>query len=333
MYTFRSFLRPRKKWILAFFLFGLIFLCSFALYHLPVQAVFYPYLLCGAIGCLWIFLEFQKEKKKYELLESIKNHITTVLDDGSLPECGGVEAVYQDMIRILYREKEETGRKDELKYRDLTDYYTAWVHQIKIPIASMDLMLQTQDTSFSRKIARELVRIEQYVEMVLTFLRLNSDSSDYVFRETAMDPLIRQCIKKFSGEFIDRKIRLHYTPVSMKVITDEKWICFVIEQILSNALKYTLQGEIRIYEEEGNRLFIQDTGIGIAPEDLPRIFEKGYTGCNGRTDKKATGLGLYLCRKICLNLNCGLSVKSVPGEGTTVCMDLNPEHVTGKCYD
>lgn len=333
MYTFLSFLRQRKKEIGLFFLFGLIFLCSFVLYHLPVQAVFYPYLLCAVIGFVWILLEFRKEKRKYDLLQTIKSHITTVLDDASFPECSEAEAVYRDMIRILYQEKEEIAGRDEMRYRDLTDYYTAWVHQIKIPIASMDLMLQTQDTSFSRKIARELVRIEQYVEMVLTFLRLNSESSDYLFRETAMDPIIRQCIKKFSGEFIDRKIRLHYTPVNMKVVTDEKWIAFVIEQILSNALKYTLQGGIRIYEEEGNRLFIQDTGIGIAPEDLPRIFEKGYTGCNGRTDKKATGLGLYLCRKICINLNCGLSVKSVPGEGTTVCIDLNPEHVTGKCYD
>ena len=145
---------------------------------------------------------------------------------------------------------------------------------------------------------------------------------DYVFREVALDEVLRQALRRFSAEFIDRRLRLDYTPTGLTVLTDEKWLCFVLEQLLSNALKYTREGSITV-ELAGERvLAIRDTGIGIAPEDLPRIFEKGYTGQNGRADKRASGLGLYLCSRICRNLGVGLTVKSTSGVGTTLLLDF-----------
>ena len=129
-------------------------------------------------------------------------------------------------------------------------------------------------------------------------------------------------MKRFSAEFIGRKIRLDYEPADYTLVTDEKWLGFVLEQLLSNALKYTRAGSVRIFLQNGT-LCIADTGIGIAPEDLPRIFEKGYTGLNGRADRKATGLGLYLCRRVCENLGIGLRAESAPGTGTTVFLDLS----------
>ena len=159
--------------------------------------------------------------------------------------------------------------------------------------------------------------------MALAYLRLDSESSDYVIREFELDPLIRRSVKKFAGDFITKRLSLELTPTETRVISDEKWLAFVIEQILSNSLKYTREGSVRIYMAEPRTLCIRDTGIGIAPEDLPRVFEKGYTGRNGRDDMRASGLGLYLCRRVCSNLGHGISAVSAPDEGTEIRIDLS----------
>ena len=186
----------------------------------------------------------------------------------------------------------------------------------------MRLTLQNEDTPLTRKLTNDLYRIEQYVEMVLTFLRLNSDSTDYVFKEYDLDNIVKSAVKKFSSEFIGRKLRLIYDPLNTSVITDEKWLSFVIEQVLSNALKYTPSGSITISLVGEKTLRIEDTGIGIAPSDLPRIFENGYTGFNGRTDKKASGIGLYLCRRVCNNLGHTITANSTVDVGTAIDIDL-----------
>ena len=204
----------------------------------------------------------------------------------------------------------------------MTEYYTAWAHQIKTPIAAMHLTLQNEDTPSARRLSAELFRVEQYVEMVMTYLRLEPGSSDYVFRACALDGVIREAVKKFSHEFIDRRLRLDFEPTGLTVVTDEKWLGFVLEQLLSNALKYTRQGGIRIGLSAPRMLYIADTGIGIAPEDLPRIFERGYTGRTGRIDRRASGIGLYLCRRVCERLGVGISAQSEPGRGTRVFLDL-----------
>ena len=144
-----------------------------------------------------------------------------------------------------------------------------------------------------------------------------------MIREHDLDAIVRQAVRKFAREFIARKIQLVYEPVNTTVITDEKWLSFVIEQVLSNALKYTPSGSITISLEAPKTLCIRDTGMGIAPEDLPRIFEKGYTGYHGRADKKATGIGLYLCRRVCSNLGHTITAKSTVDLGTTIEIDLS----------
>ncbi|MCM1570014.1 MAG: ATP-binding protein [Roseburia sp.] len=158
--------------------------------------------------------------------------------------------------------------------------------------------------------------------MVLAYLRLGSLSTDYVFKKYALDDIIRQALRKFAGQFIGEGIKLEFTPSGKWVVTDEKWLSFVIEQLLSNALKYTRTGSVCIMMEEPDVLCIRDTGIGIAPEDLPRIFERGYTGYNGRRDKKASGLGLYLCQRVCKALGHEIRIESVLDSGTTVRLRL-----------
>ena len=228
------------------------------------------------------------------------------------------------IIAALRRELARRETENQAQRRELTAYYTAWVHQIKTPIAAMKLTLQGQDDPAARRLRSELGRVEQYVDMVLTYLRLHEGGSDYVIRKYKVDDIVRPAVRRFAGEFIDRRIALEYRPIGRTVVTDEKWLRFVVEQVLSNALKYTPEGgRVAVtWQEEGQVLCISDTGIGIAPEDLPRVFEMGYTGTNGRMDRHASGIGLYLCRRICQNLGHTITARSAMGQGTTVYIGL-----------
>lgn len=186
-------------------------------------------------------------------------------------------------------------------------------------------LLQEDDSPRRGELEMELLKIGQYVEMVLSYLRLDSDSTDYVLREYPLDDILRQAVRKFAKMFILKKITLDFQETGKTVLTDEKWLLFVVEQVLSNALKYTPEGgTIRIYGD-GATVVIADNGIGIREEDQARVFEKGYTGYNGRADKKSTGIGLYLCRQVMDRLNHGISLTSRPGQGTLVRLDLSRE--------
>ena len=250
-----------------------------------------------------------------------------VSDEQLPPPENLIEEDYRQLIRALGEEKQRQASAMDLRMSDMQDYFTLWAHQIKTPIAAMRLILQTKPENSAMEIEGELFRVEQYVEMVLNYLRLDSDSTDFVFRTCALDDIIRQCVRKYAKQFIRKRIRLEYEGTALQVLTDEKWLCFVIEQILSNALKYTSAGSIRIFTQ-GETLVIADTGMGIAPEDLPRVFEKGYTGYNGRTDKKATGIGLYLCKRILNRLGQEISISAQVGKGTRVSIDLSREELT-----
>lgn len=320
MSFFKGYLKERWKRLLMLLLFVCIFAVSFWFYRLPVRAVMYPCALCLLFGAVFVVYDMTKAYRRHKFFEELHRRNTELIS--ALPEPEGiVDSDYQQLITVLKEKIAKITAQTDSRIRDTVDYYTIWAHQIKTPIAAMRLTLQKEDVPEARRLASELSRIEQYVEMVLVFVRLGSDYSDYVFARQDIDEIIRSSVKKFASEFIDRRIRLEYDSVDIQAVTDEKWFAFVVEQLLSNALKYTREGSIRIYSE-GKVLCIKDTGIGIAPEDLPRVFDKGYTGCNGRTDRRASGLGLYLCRRICQNLGIDISISSTVGEGTTVRLDL-----------
>ncbi len=315
------YLRQHRKGFGMFLLFSAIFLVLFFLYGLPLGAVGYGAALCGFLGFLALLWDYGGFVRKCRQLELLKREVGISLD--KLPQTDQfLELRYQELLELLYREKQEAVDESRRRYKDLTEYYTIWAHQIKTPISAMQLMLQREDTDASRELTEELKRISQYVEMVLVVLRLDADTTDYVIREYDLDGNIRQAVRKHATQFIYRKIQLKYEPLNVSVLTDEKWLLFVIEQVLSNALKYTKSGSVEIFMEEPKTLCIRDTGIGIAPEDLPRIFEKGYTGYNGRSDKKASGIGLYLCRRICGKLGHRIRACSAVGEGTTIRISL-----------
>ena len=286
----------------------------------------YTALLSGVLALLLALPDLRRFALRHRQLSDALKSIH-VSDEQLPPPENLIEEDYRQLIRALGEEKQRQASAMDLRMSDMQDYFTLWAHQIKTPIAAMRLILQTKPENSAMEIEGELFRVEQYVEMVLNYLRLDSDSTDFVFRTCALDDIIRQCVRKYAKQFIRKRIRLEYEGTALQVLTDEKWLCFVIEQILSNALKYTSAGSIRIFTQ-GETLVIADTGMGIAPEDLPRVFEKGYTGYNGRTDKKATGIGLYLCKRILNRLGHEISISAQVGKGTRVSIDLSREELT-----
>lgn len=303
-------------------LFSGIFAIVLSLYHLETEAVLYAFALCALLAAPVLSLHFFFFIKKHRECEKILYNLPLLADSLPKPKTPAeydLQKIIQKLSRIL-NEKQTILQNER---QEAMDYYTAWTHQIKTPISVMKMTLDGEDTEEHKELLAELFRIEQYVEMALSYLRLESESSDYVFGEYDLDIILRQAVRKYAPQFIRRKIRLRYEPTHATVLTDEKWLLFIIEQVLSNSIKYTREGSVTITVTPEKVLRISDTGIGIAPEDLPRIFEKGYTGYNGRLDKKSTGLGLYLCRTAANRLSHSINAASKPGEGTTISIDLH----------
>ena len=310
--------RALRWWLLAGC--GAIFALVFALYDLPVQAVGYAALLCAALLAGYGVLGSLHYRAKHQKLQQAQNSIGITLD--VLPPADGqLEQDYQQLLSVLSAEKASAVLAADEAQTELVDYFTLWAHQIKTPIAAMSLLLQGDRPPEPAEISEQLFQIEEYVGMVLSYLRLGSESSDLVLRAYELDDILRQAVRKYAKLFIRKKLALVYEPVGRTVVTDEKWLLFVVEQLLSNAIKYTPKGSVSLLVE-GDELLIRDTGIGITPEDLPRVGEKGFTGYNGRTDKKATGIGLYLCRQVLQKLGHGFRIESAPGRGTTVAIGL-----------
>ena len=317
-----SFLKEKRTGLVFFFLTSAVWGIFIFLYRLPIAAFLYPFSVSAALGLVFLAFSCAAFRRKAEALKSTSFPIVSPLPT---PETEAEEE-YQRLIADLTRENEKSLREAEEKRKDAEEYFTVWAHQIKTPIASMRLSLESEDGNLSRKLRSDLNRTEQYVGMVLTYLRLDRSASDYVFRETPLDPLIRSAAKRFAPDFISKKIGFVFEPTGKSAVTNEKWLSFVLEQLLSNAVKYTKEGMVTVSVTEPLTLSVADTGIGIAPEDLPRVFEKGYTGRNGRTDLSASGIGLYLCRRVCEALGVGIRAESEPGKGTTVFLDLSKEH-------
>ena len=317
MKLFLSYLKSRAKIIAVCTVLIAVFASSYLLFDMPAIAVLYPLILCVCIGLVLMVFDF---------VFFIKRHRKLSEDDIPAPK-DLIEEDYQQIISKLKEEEKLSKLKASEDYNNMIEYYTVWAHQIKTPIAAMRLNLQSEDTESARRLMGDLGRIEAYVEMVLTFLRLDSDSTDYLIKEYDLDEIIRPAIRKYSKEFILKKLKLEYESVDYKALTDSKWLSFIIEQVISNSVKYTSEGFVKIFMSGPGILCIEDSGIGIREEDLPRIFENGYTGFNGREDKRASGIGLYLCKRIADNLGHKISAESKQGEGTKIFLDLRRKEI------
>lgn len=320
----------------------------FFLYQLPIEPMVYAtvfWLITGICACLNGFYRYRKKVEQLELIAAAPDINLSQMDS----PVGQDERFQQEIMQQLNQMRIDVENASQKSSEDMTDYYTMWAHQSKTPIFALRLLLQESPEENKEKLS-ELFKIEQYVEMVLGYLRTEDMSSDLKLSRCSLDRIIRDQIHKYAGIFVSKKLTLTYESISQDVLTDEKWLGFVIGQILSNALKYTRTGGIRIYLEKklsldtddvsisiGNddcnkvenlTLVIEDTGIGIRAEDIPRIFEKGYTGVNGRDDNRATGIGLYLSNKIMRKLGHRLYIISTEGKGTKVSLEFSVEDLS-----
>lgn len=354
-----AYLRERILPVSVYIVQALIFMMIAALYGYDPMFKNMTYALGLVVffsGCylLWDCLRY---RKKYSELQQLLYAQERAED---LPQtASAMEQAYQQIIRAQEAEMRELITQLDEKQQNMADYYTMWTHQIKVPLAAIDLLLQNADESGSRnadgkedgsadenagisadgignrqtvrQLREEVFKTGQYVDMALHYARMESISADLSFTKLEVDDLVKKTLKKYWLLFSGTGISLQLEECHAQVITDGKWFSFVIGQVLSNALKYTKNGSISIYgaDETGRRvtdgctyLVIEDTGIGIDVSDLPRIFERGFTGYNGRQENKSTGIGLYLCRQIMDRLGFSIRAESRRGEGTRVFLGI-----------
>lgn len=345
MQIFYSYILKIKSQII--FLISVITLmtCILMLNNVESAEILYGDSLLVFVAAAGLLYGYYKHYQRYKYLKDIGKNIEVSINNLPEPEdC--IEEEYQQMIKNLSYYYNGVLNKNLSKFSDMEEYYTMWIHQIKTPIAAMKLLLQEKEGGSSVSYEQaQLFKIEQYAEMALQYIRLGSESTDFVIKKVDVHSVVKEAVYKYARMFIQKKIKLDFADFDVLVVSDEKWLEFVIEQILSNAVKYTNKGGVSIYIEcnrvSGNNgnvngisvngildytvpgnietvLVIKDTGIGINSADLPRICEKGYTGYNGHDDKLSTGIGLYMCSKILKKLSHRMEIESEEGKGTKV---------------
>lgn len=339
-----SYLKERSILLAAYAMIVLVFLALAALYGYDNSVVhmLYAVVLTAFISALAGIIDYihyrDKCLKLYDALTKRGESAYHLPEAKILPE-----VLYAEIVVAAEEDKRRLVSELDEKNRDMADYYTMWIHQIKTPISALRLVLQgmpdneaVQNTAAGsdtvvKQAFEELFKIERYAEMALYYARLDDMSSDMLFQEYDVNRIIKRAVKKYSLLFIGSGLSFDLEDFECRTVTDEKWLSFAIEQILSNALKYTAEGGIRIYgaDEGGSRsggrvshIVIEDTGMGICESDLPRIFERGFTGYNGRMNRKSTGIGLYLCKQIMDKLSHEIEVRSAVNEGTKVILSF-----------
>ena len=317
-----DFLREKRQ-LLFFLLFFEGALCLiYGLYGLPWGPAGYTCLVTAVVTLGFLMAGFFRWERKRRQLLILKRQAEQSLETADLPKAETpLEKIYQEIIQDQEKRCQREQKESREKLVRSREYYTRWSHQIKTPIAAMELLLQ-EELADVRALKRELLKTSQYVEMALSYQRMEGDGNDLVIQRYELRPVVMQAVKKVSPLLIHKHISFSAGDLSGEVLTDEKWLVFVLEQLLTNASKYTKEGgSVRIGKENG-LLVLRDTGIGIRPEDLPRIFEWGYTGYNGRLDKRSTGVGLALVKQVMEMLGNKMEIRSVLGEGTEVFLDL-----------
>lgn len=361
MIDFRIYLRENSGWLTVNLFLALVMTATMLLNGIPAHEIGYGMLLCVFVTVAAAVLGFGRHCESLRQLKEMRKNIAVVQNEMKMPEYL-YETYYQDCINVLVKEKDRIQNERISRQQDLTAYYSMWVHQIKTPIAALKLLIDEEISAFleleealqddmrvikCRQMQNELFRIEQYADMALQYTRLGAETNDFVFENVMLDEVIKSSVHKFARQFIQKQLRLSYTPQQLMAVTDKKWLGFVLDQLLSNAVKYTRQGGVTIrvcsagqpcsepdekkavhghcddatqafcdaYDERV-RIIIEDTGIGIRAEDLPRVCEKGYTGYNGHADQYSTGIGLYLCQSILEKLGHSFHITSAQGKGT-----------------
>ena len=323
---FKLFLREKASTILLL-LFGLITIEIFLMaYNVGMFIKIYIPLIIMGLYMISIIIEYFKRKKFYNnllnMLEELdeKYLITEIIKTPNFLE----GQIFKNSLEQIDKSMLENVNKYKYMTEDYKEYIELWIHEIKIPISASKMVIENNKNAITKSIDEELDKVENYIEQALFYARSNTVEKDYYIRKVVLKEIVNESIKKNKSSLIQEKISIDIHDLDVEVNTDNKWIVFILNQIIQNSIKYRKKENsvIEIYANQGKEnviLYIKDNGIGIKQGEITRVFEKGFTGTNGRlSNKKSTGIGLYLCKKLCNKLGIGIELNSVQNEGTEV---------------
>lgn len=325
----REFIQEKLYLLIIAFLTSVISILFLYAIQVNHQVIVVLILLQWGVVLASLIIEYMRRVTFYRQLEATLNGldqkylITEIIEEPLFMD----GKILYETLRSVDKSMADHVNAYRMSQNDYQDYIEMWVHEIKTPLAASKLILSNNPGSVSDSILEEIEKVEGFVEQALFFARSTNPQKDYLIRELSLDEVVRKVIRKHSKSFIYQKIKIALDDLDVMVYSDNKWLEFILNQIVSNALKYTKAntGEIHIYttrQEHLISLHIADNGIGIEAKDIPRIFNKGFTGANGRKNEKATGMGLYLCKTLCDKLYLGIHADSTPGKGTTITLDF-----------
>lgn len=288
--------------------------------------IYVPLIIMG-LYIISIIIEYFKKKDFYDNLSNTlseleeKYLITEIIKTPSFLE----GKILKNSLEQIDKSMLENVNKYRYMTEDYKEYIELWIHEIKIPIAASKMIIENNKNTITKSIDEELDRVENYIEQALFYARSNTVEKDYYIKKVTLKEIVNESIKKNKSSLIQEKIVVNIHDLGLEVNTDSKWIIFILNQIIQNSIKYRKQEEnsnIEIYAKQGKEnaiLYIKDNGIGIKKGEITRVFEKGFTGTNGRlSNKKSTGIGLYLCKKLCNKLGIAIELNSVENEGTEI---------------
>ena len=299
----------------------------FMTYPLNTYIKIYTPIIIITSYLIGLIYEYNKKKKYYNYLEKILNQlkekylITEVIKK---PEFIEGKILYETLEQIN-KSMHENVNKYKYNVKDYKDYIELWIHEIKIPIATSKMIIENNKNNATRSIEEELDKLENYIDQALYYARSNTVEKDYYIKKSNLKELVNESIKKNKTILIQEKVEINTHDLNNIIYTDSKWIIFILNQLIQNSVKYknkerTLEIEMFSKENKDNTiLYIKDNGIGIKKNEINRVFEKGFTGTNGRlSNKKSTGIGLYLCKKLCDKLGISIELDSKENEFTEI---------------
>lgn len=323
---FKLFFKEKAITILLL-LFGIITIEIFLMtYNVGMFIKIYIPLIIMGLYMISIIIEYFKRKKFYDnllkMLEELdeKYLITEIIKNPNFLE----GKIFKNTLEQIDKSMLENVNKYKYMTEDYKEYIELWIHEIKIPISASKMVIENNKNAITKSIDEELDKVENYIEQALFYARSNTVEKDYYIRKVFLKEIVTESIKKNKSSLIQEKISIDIHDLEIEVNTDNKWIVFILNQIIQNSIKYRKKENsvIEIYANQGKEnviLYIKDNGIGIKQGEITRVFEKGFTGTNGRlSNKKSTGIGLYLCKKLCNKLGIGIELNSVQNEGTEV---------------
>ena len=323
---FKLFFKEKAITILLL-LFGIITIEIFLMaYNVGMFIKIYIPLIIMGLYMISIIIEYFKRKKFYDNLLNMSEEldekylITEIIKNPNFLE----GKIFKNTLEQIDKSMLENVNKYKYMTEDYKEYIELWIHEIKIPISASKMVIENNKNAITKSIDEELDKVENYIEQALFYARSNTVEKDYYIRKVVLKEIVNESIKKNKSSLIQEKISIDIHDLDIEVNTDNKWIVFILNQIIQNSIKYRKKENsvIEIYANQGKEnviLYIKDNGIGIKQGEITRVFEKGFTGTNGRlSNKKSTGIGLYLCKKLCNKLGIGIELNSVQNEVTEV---------------